>query len=174
MVSGLKVLEPKVLEKEKEKEKVETQKNPMNKKPIRKGNAKGNAKEKAKPIIYKKKKISQALREQVWLARFGRVFEHKCYVTWCRNTITVFDFESGHNIPESKGGSTDLTNLFPICRKCNGSMGDRYSIDEWNVLHTPIGEEISVVTSVEEKSPTERNPKKNQKKGWRRFFCWVT
>ena len=161
-----------------ETEKVETGKNPMNNEPKTKAKAKGKGqgKGKGKPVVYTKKKISQALREQVWLARFGRNFEHKCYVTWCRNTITVFDFESGHNIPESKGGSTDLTNLFPICRKCNGSMGDRYSIDEWNALHTPIGEEISVVSSVGEKSPNERNERNERKErnGWRRFFCWIT
>lgn len=129
--------------------------------------------------VYKKKKIHQALREQVWLARFGRVFEHKCYVTWCKNTITVFDFESGHNIPESKGGATDLTNLYPICRKCNGSMGDRYSIDEWNALHTPIVEN-SVLNkseepriSVEPRISMEPNSEV-RRKGWRRFFCCFT
>jgi hypothetical protein len=88
---------------------------------------------KAKP--YKKKKITGALREAVWIKTMGRTFEGKCPVSWCPNTITVFDFQSGHNIPESKGGSTTLPNLIAICARCNFSMGNQYTIDEWNALH---------------------------------------
>ena len=46
--------------------------------------------------------------------------------------MTVFDFESGHNIPESKGGTLNIDNLRPICAKCNRSMGDDYTIDEFS------------------------------------------
>lgn len=81
---------------------------------------------------YKKEAIPRALREQVWLKTFGQVYKHKCNVSWCRNEITVFDFHMGHNIPESKGGVTTIENLQPICSRCNLSMGDSYSIDEWN------------------------------------------
>ena len=85
----------------------------------------------------RKDKIPLALREQVWIHRMGRVFEGKCPVTWCKNTITVFDFESGHNIPESKGGATSLENLLPICSRCNKGMGNRHSIDEWCAKYHP-------------------------------------
>lgn len=81
---------------------------------------------------YKKKRIPKALREQVWLNYMGRIFEGKCRVEWCTNTITAFDFQCGHNVPESKGGKTNISNLIPICGRCNNSMGDRYSIGEWN------------------------------------------
>jgi 5-methylcytosine-specific restriction endonuclease McrA len=81
---------------------------------------------------YRKKKIPKALAEQVWITTMGHRFEGKCRVTWCRNRITVFDYESGHNVPESKGGKTTLDNLVPICARCNRSMGDQYTIDEWN------------------------------------------
>lgn len=96
-----------------------------------------------KPIVkpakpYKKKKITGALREAVWIKTMGRTFEGKCPVTWCPNTITVFDFQSGHNIPESKGGSTTLPNLIAICARCNFSMGNQYTIDEWNALHASL------------------------------------
>ena len=90
-----------------------------------------------KPKPYKKKKITGALREAVWIKTMGRTFEGKCPVIWCPNTITVFDFQSGHNIPESKGGSTTLPNLIAICARCNFSMGNQYTIDEWNKLHAP-------------------------------------
>jgi 5-methylcytosine-specific restriction endonuclease McrA len=81
-----------------------------------------------------KHKIPTALREQVWLSNFGEKFKHKCYINWCSNKITVFNFHAGHNIPESKGGQLLLENLRPICATCNTSMGNRYSIDEWQKL----------------------------------------
>jgi len=81
-----------------------------------------------------KVKIPRALREQVWLAWCGKKFEHKCLVRWCENIMTPFIFEVGHNVPESKGGPTDLTNLRPICSQCNRSMGDEYTIDEFSAL----------------------------------------
>lgn len=93
-----------------------------------------------KPPVKKKRKqkIPAALREQVWIHKMGRVFEGKCPTAWCQNTITVFDFQSGHNIPESKGGPTTLDNLIPICSRCNLSMGDTYTIEEWsNILNDP-------------------------------------
>ena len=51
-----------------------------------------------------RKNIPKALREQVWIKTFGEVFKTKCYITWCSNTINVFDFHVGHIIPHSKGG----------------------------------------------------------------------
>ena len=85
----------------------------------------------------KKQKIPAAIREAVWIKSCGRVFEHKCFTSWCPNTITVFDFQCGHNIPESKGGTIAVTNLYPLCSRCNLSMGDRYTIDEWNAITPP-------------------------------------
>ena len=82
--------------------------------------------------------IPKALREQVWIQRFGKVFEHKCHVKWCYNYINVFTFNCGHNIPASKGGRETLENLYPICANCNLGMGDKYTIDEWSSLHKPV------------------------------------
>jgi 5-methylcytosine-specific restriction endonuclease McrA len=80
----------------------------------------------------KKARIPKALRDQVWLQHAGKVYETKCLIEWCQNTITVTNFHCGHNIPESKGGATTLENLTPICASCNLSMGNTYSIDDWN------------------------------------------
>ena len=85
----------------------------------------------------KKKKVPKALREQVWIQNVGSKFEHKCTIAWCQNTINIFDFHVGHNIPESKGGKTDITNLKPICSGYNLSMGNQYSITEWVQFGTP-------------------------------------
>ncbi len=86
---------------------------------------------------YRKKKIPKALAEQVWITHMGHVFEHKCKVSWCKNKVTVFDYECGHNVPESKGGKTTLDNLVPICARCNRSMSDTYTIDEWTRKFAP-------------------------------------
>lgn len=82
----------------------------------------------------KKQKIPKALREQVWISYCGKKFEFKCTVKWCETIMTPFTFEVGHNIPESKGGTIDINNLRPICSKCNKSMGDDYTIDEFSKL----------------------------------------
>ena len=81
-----------------------------------------------------KLKIPKALREQVWIHFNGKQYNSKCYVRWCKNKVDVFNFQVGHNIPESKGGPTVLENLRPICSRCNLSMGNSYTIDEWNKL----------------------------------------
>ena len=80
----------------------------------------------------KKKVISKKLREEVWLKHFGKTFSSKCPIQWCTREISVFAFEVGHNIPESKGGKTTIDNLIPICGECNRSMGDRFTIDEFS------------------------------------------
>ena len=82
----------------------------------------------------KKYKIPKAIRQQVWIKYNGKLFENKCHITWCKNIISVFNYHVGHNIPECKGGTTDIMNLRPICPNCNLSMSSQYSIDEWNKL----------------------------------------
>ena len=82
-----------------------------------------------------KKAIPKAIREQCWLQVFGKRYEHKCYINWCENDITVFDFHVGHDNPESKGGTLDVDNLKPICARCNLSMSNNYTIKQWNKLN---------------------------------------
>ena len=82
----------------------------------------------------KKQNVPKAVREQTWLNTVGKKYESKCYVSWCKNTMNVFDFHVGHDIPESKGGTLDIGNLKPICARCNLSMSDNYTIQEWNLL----------------------------------------
>lgn len=110
--------------------------------------------------LAKKAKIPRALREQVWLTTGGKVFEMKCPVDWCHNRINVFDFHVGHNLPESHGGSTDIKNLKPICARCNLSMGNQYSIDEWS--------KMSKVSPLHEKNIPPASP---QKKPWWLLCC---
>lgn len=82
--------------------------------------------------VYKKKNIPKAVREQTWLKYVGEKFQTKCLIVWCKNQMTLFDFHVGHDIPESKGGTLEISNLRPICSRCNLSMSSNYSIREWN------------------------------------------
>jgi 5-methylcytosine-specific restriction endonuclease McrA len=108
--------------------------------------------------LYKKKKIPTALRNQVWLHHFGEQFHLKCPTAWCTNSITPFSFEAGHNIPESHGGPTILSNLIPICGSCNKSMGNTYSFNEWSTKYSSV------------KTEKQKTQQKTGKKSWW-LFC---
>jgi len=86
-----------------------------------------------------KENIPKAMREQVWIQHIGKKYSSKCFIHWCQNEMDVFNFHVGHNIPESKGGELTLENLRPICVRCNLSMGNKYTIDEWQKLSKPKG-----------------------------------
>jgi len=81
----------------------------------------------------RKMHIPKKLRQQCWENVCGKVYSHKCYVSWCTTEIDVWSFEVGHNVAEAKGGTLDLDNLFPICSLCNKSMGTT-SIEDWSKL----------------------------------------
>ena len=46
------------------------------------------------------------------------------------NVLTQNNFQCGHIISEYNGGPTRLSNLHPICRECNLSMGSK-NWDDW-------------------------------------------
>lgn len=85
----------------------------------------------------RKATIPKSLKNNVWLTYVGEKFEAKCTVKWCDTRVNVFSYETGHNIPESKGGLTNVENLRPICAQCNKSMGNRYTIDEFSLRFAP-------------------------------------
>jgi len=98
---------------------------------------KANKKKDKKKSKYRKATIPKAIREQCWLQVFGKKYEEKCYINWCENDINVFDFHVGHDKPESEGGTLDVSNLKPICARCNLSMSNNYTIKQWNKLNGP-------------------------------------
>jgi hypothetical protein len=116
-------------------------KNLINKNPIKKNLIKDNLlkdilKTSNKDIYTHthKEAIPKRIRELVWTTNNGETFTHKCFVSWCDNNINVFNFQVGHDIPESKGGTLDINNLKPICSNCNLSMSNKYTIKEWSQL----------------------------------------
>ena len=112
---------------------------------------------------YRKANIPKALREQVWLETFGKIYEHSCHIEWCSNIINVFDFHVGHDIPESKGGTLTIDNLKPICARCNLSMGDNYTISEWQNFKPKVDDVKPKVESNKDNNEKDNNDKPKEK-----------
>ena len=69
-----------------------------------------------------RKKIPVQLRSEVWKKQFQKQFSALC--PCCQQSeIDIFNFEVGHKVAVAKKGSNQLSNLIPICRSCNASMG---------------------------------------------------
>ena len=99
--------------------------------------------------------IPKGVRESVWNRYIGKnKMEGKCHV--CPRTIRITNFEVGHNRAVSKGGSDRISNLRPICRKCNSSMGTM-SIEVYKRKYY----------SKPKKKPIKRQPKKKGTRGRR-------
>lgn len=74
-----------------------------------------------KPNKPKKKTIPKALRDKIWDVNFGDSMKGNCYC--CTKQISYkTDYECGHVVAESKGGTTTEDNLKPVCKTCNKSM----------------------------------------------------
>ena len=88
-------------------------------------------------LVIKKRKarIPRALKEQVWIKHNKKKFQVKCPIEWCKNKINCFNHHFGHVIPESKGGPTNIENLKPVCAKCNLSMSNTHTMDEFSELY---------------------------------------
>ena len=105
--------------------------------------------------------LPKRIREVVWNTYNGETYSSKCYVPWCNNTINVFNYQVGHDIPDSKGGTYDISNLRPICSNCNLSMGNRWTIQEWNklVIQSPTN---YTVCDNQTMQTTDKDDKKEQ------------
>ncbi len=72
----------------------------------------------------RKKTIPKQIKDQVWSQYIGEDIAIS-YCFCCREEKIKMngEYECGHVEAESKGGPTDVSNLRPICKKCNRSMG---------------------------------------------------
>ena len=77
----------------------------------------------------KKETIPKSVRSHVWNLYIGpNINEHRCLC--CKKAIIkITDFDCGHVIAESKGGTHEIGNLRPICSPCNHSIGTQNMID---------------------------------------------
>lgn len=102
--------------------------------------------------------ITKAIRRAVWENSFGRIYESKCITRWCTRHIDVWTFECAHDVPHSKGGSTLVENLIPMCSECNSSMSNLYTLKQWNEL----GELRNDSKSEDESSSSKRDNKRQK------------
>jgi len=77
-----------------------------------------------------KSRITRALRLAVWNHEFPDTEKTYCPIQFCMNLITQNNFHCGHIISEYNGGEAKITNLRPICRECNLSMG-KNNWEDW-------------------------------------------
>lgn len=68
-----------------------------------------------------RKNIPKKIRDKVWAKAFGASEEGACVC--CKTSISVNNWEQGHVIAHACGGKEEESNLQPICRSCNRSMG---------------------------------------------------
>lgn len=67
-----------------------------------------------------KNPLPRQVRMRLWKIHHGLLAEGPCYV--CQSTISILDFQAGHVIAQSNGGSNTVENLRPICQACNLKM----------------------------------------------------
>ena len=65
--------------------------------------------------------IPRAIRLEVWRKYNGNTLNGKCFV--CDDRLTIENFQVGHDTAKAEGGADDISNLRPICSKCNSAMG---------------------------------------------------
>ena len=72
-----------------------------------------------------KKRISKKIRDQCWNNKYGPTELVICPVSSCSYQMNKNsnDWHTGHIISEYNGGGIDLSNLNPVCVKCNLDMG---------------------------------------------------
>jgi len=82
--------------------------------------------------------MPKTLKQQVWDKRFGAgAGTGKCYC--CKYTIIrMDDFQAGHVTARSKGGSTTIDNLEPICARCNKDMKQMNLYEFQAKFHPPL------------------------------------
>jgi hypothetical protein len=70
----------------------------------------------------KKEKIPAAVKNTLWYKYFSDSIIGKCQC--CKiESISKSIFDAGHIVSEYEGGKVELSNLRPICKLCNSSMG---------------------------------------------------
>jgi hypothetical protein len=89
-----------------------------------------------------RKSIPKSVREVCFRNAFGDAFEGTCFC--CQDRFARDgEWEAGHITSWASGGTDDISNLRPICRACNRSMGIRH-MDEFKACYyASLGEEES-------------------------------
>ena len=78
-----------------------------------------------KALENSRRNLPKTVRNKVWNEHMGR--KNGIGDCWCCKSeeISQQNFQAGHIIAFSKGGSNKPNNLRPICSSCNGGMGNK-------------------------------------------------
>lgn len=68
-----------------------------------------------------RQKIKKGIRKNVWEKYNKEKIEGLCFV--CRESLHYDDFDCGHIKSVFYGGETNISNLLPVCKRCNNDMG---------------------------------------------------
>ena len=80
------------------------------------------------PLTYlgkPKKDLKSWFKDDIWLHHNSTLKEIKCPCCQIRH-ITSESFSAGHIQAESREGSSQIDNIIPICKECNGRMGSSH------------------------------------------------
>jgi hypothetical protein len=101
-------------------------------------------------------RITPATQSKVWKKRFG--FRSTGICVCCHQTpIRRDDFVCGHRRAYARGGSNDVSNLEPICGRCNEKMGT-HDLESWC---KKFREEFKMVKPMPKKTTAKKSaPKK--------------
>jgi esterase/lipase len=70
----------------------------------------------------KRQKVGTTFRKIVWQHYLGKESQTgECFL--CGDSINVWNFEVGHDIPHCAGGEVCIENCRPVCTLCNRSQG---------------------------------------------------
>jgi len=114
-----------------------------------------------------KEKIPTSVKNTLWSLHFQGSLNGICQCCKTEN-ISKNNFDCGHVLSEKDGGSVALSNLKPICRSCNSSMGTmnmndfikKYGFDQ---INTEVKTEFKA--EIEKIIREEKEEKKEEKKG---------
>jgi hypothetical protein len=76
--------------------------------------------------------MTDAVRTSVWDSYFPNVRTALCpccqkmVISESAARFSYQTFDAGHIFPRSRGGTLELANLIPVCKKCNTDMGTQH------------------------------------------------
>ena len=85
-----------------------------------------------------RKKIPKGVKEDLWIRHFGKKYFGNCFV--CGDAIETKRFEAGHIKSVANDGSDNISNLKPICMKCNRAMGTMNLYEYKNKYYSKISQ----------------------------------
>lgn len=106
--------------------------------------------------------IPKSVKDSVWNSNIGQDKPYgNCFI--CGKPIHIQDFDVGHNKAVTKGGTDNISNLKPICRTCNTSMGTM-SIEAYKKRYFSKKELAEVTVSLLVSTSEEKHEPKIEKK----------